>query len=179
MKYKFCPKCGAELIMRNSWDEGELPYCEADDIMYFDLPKPCVVVAVVRDHEILLMKQSYIYKNSKVLVSGYVTIGENVEETVIREVKEETGITINNLKYLGSDVIPPAELLMLTFMAEYVEGEVTKSDEVEWVDWSNLEDALCEMKEDEVGKKVVRKVLKEIGYTGDKAYSCELEFKDK
>ncbi|KOA20060.1 NADH pyrophosphatase [Clostridium homopropionicum DSM 5847] len=168
MKYKFCPKCGAKLKMRNSFDEGEVPYCEVDNIMYFDLPKPCVVVAVIRDHEILLMKQSYIYKDSKVLVSGYVTVGENVEETVIREVKEETGITISNLKYLGSDVIPPAELLMLTFMAEYVEGELAKSDEVEWVDWSNLEDALDEMKEDEVGKRVVRKVLKEIGYIGDK-----------
>lgn len=170
MKYKFCPKCGAELKMRNSFDEGEIPYCEVDDIMYFDLPKPCVVVAVIREHEILLMKQSYIYKDSKVLVSGYVTVGENVEETVIREVKEETGITISNLKYLGSDVIPPAELLMLTFMAEYVEGELVKSNEVEWVDWSKLEDALDEMKEDKVGKRVVRKVLKELGYIGDESY---------
>jgi NAD+ diphosphatase len=41
------------------------------------------------------MKQSYIFKNSKVLVSGYVTIGETVEQTVVREVKEETGITVD------------------------------------------------------------------------------------
>lgn len=175
MKYKFCPLCGRELVMRNSWDEGEVPYCPVDDKMYFDLPKPCVVVAVVRDSKILLMKQSYIFKNSKVLVSGYVTTGEDVESTVIREVKEETGITVDNLKYLGSDVVLGAELLMLTFMADYVEGEITKSDEVEWVDWSNIEDALCQMQEDEVGKRVVKKVLKEINYTGKKAYMCDIE----
>lgn len=175
MKYKFCPLCGRELVMRNSWDEGEGPYCPVDDKMYFDLPKPCVVVAVVRDSKILLMKQSYIFKNSKVLVSGYVTTGEDVESTVIREVKEETGITVDNLKYLGSDVVLGAELLMLTFMADYVEGEITKSDEVEWVDWSNIEDALCQMQEDEVGKRVVKKVLKEINYTGKKAYMCDIE----
>nr|WP_272507540.1 NUDIX domain-containing protein [Clostridium aestuarii] len=150
--------------MRNSWDEGDVPYCPVDDIMYFDLPKPCVVVAVVKENEILLMKQSYIFKNCKVLVSGYVTNGETVEETVIREVKEETGITINNIKYLGSDTIPKSELLMLTYMADYVEGEIIKSDEVELVEWINIEHAIEEMKEDKVGKRVVRKVLKEIGY---------------
>lgn len=105
MKYRFCPICGRELNIRNSWDEGDVPYCPIDDIMFFDLPKPCIVVAVLKGNEVLLMKQSYIFKNSKVLVSGYVNVGENVEDTVIREVKEETGITINNLKYLGSDVV--------------------------------------------------------------------------
>lgn len=174
MKYKFCPKCGNELIMRNSWDEGEVPYCPVDDTMYFDLPKPCIVVAVVKDDEILLMKQSYIYKDSKVLVSGYVTTGESVESTVIREVKEETGITVDNLKYLGSDVVHATELLMLTFMADYVDGEIKKSSEVEWVNWSKIEDAICEMKEDEVGKRVVRKVLNEIGYDDKHAYRCDI-----
>lgn len=163
MKYKFCPLCGRKLVMKNSWDEGYVPYCESDNIMFFDLPKPCVVVAVMRGKEILLMKQSYIFKNSKVLVSGYVSVGESVEETVVREVKEETGITIKNLKYLGSDVVSSSELLMITFMAEYVEGEIVKSDEVEWVGWSNIENALYEMQEDKVGKKIVKKVLKEIG----------------
>lgn len=175
MKFNFCPKCGTKLIMRDSWDEGEVPYCPVCDTMYFDLPKPCVVVAVIKDQDILLMKQSYIFKDSKVLVSGYVTNGETVEQTVVREVKEETGITVDNIKYLGSDIVKEAELLMLTYMAKYVDGEIRKSDEVEWVDWSNIEDAIYQMKEDEIGKTVVRKVLKEIGYKGEKAYKCELE----
>ncbi|AYF53977.1 NUDIX domain-containing protein [Clostridium botulinum C] len=161
MKYRFCPICGRELDIRNSWDEGDVPYCPIDDIMFFDLPKPCIVVAVLKGNEVLLMKQSYIFKNSKVLVSGYVNVGENVEDTVIREVKEETGITINNLKYLGSDVVKASELLMLTFMADYVEGEIVKSKEVEWVNWSNINNAISEMSEDEIGKTVIRKVLKE------------------
>ncbi|MCY6372788.1 NAD(+) diphosphatase [Clostridium ganghwense] len=175
MKYKFCPKCGTKLIMRDSWDEGKVPYCPADDIMYFDLPKPCVVVAVIKDDQILLMKQSYIFKDSKVLVSGYVTNGETVEETVVREVKEETGITVDNIKYLGSDIVEKSELLMLTYMANYVKGEIKKSDEVEGVEWNNIEDALCQMKEDKIGKRVVRKVLKELGYKADRVYRCEFK----
>ncbi|MDP4146485.1 MAG: NUDIX domain-containing protein [Bacillota bacterium] len=173
MKFEYCPKCGRKLEEKYSWDEGGVPYCPADDIMYFDTPKPCIVVAVVKEDKILLLRQSYIFKNSKVLISGYVSNGESVEETVIREVKEETGITVKEPKYLGSEFLASKELIMLTFMAEYVDGEITKSDEVEWVDWSNLEDALCEMCEDEIGKRVVRKVLKELRYEGDKAYRCD------
>lgn len=162
MKYEYCPKCGKKLQIKFSWDEGGVPYCEDDDIMYFDTPKPCIMVAVIKGDKILLLKQSYIYKDCKVLVSGYVTNGETVEETVIREVKEETSIVVGNVKYLGSEYLPSKEIIMLTFMAEYLDGEISKSSEVEWVNWGNLEDALDEMEYDEIGKRVVRKVLKEI-----------------
>ena len=164
MIYKFCPICGNKLELRDSWDEGYVPYCPVDDKMFFDLPKPCIVVAVLKEDKVLLMKQSYIYKDSKVLISGYVDIGEEVEDTVIREVKEETGITVNNVRYLGSDFVEPAELLMLTFRADYLEGEILKSDEVEWVNWVHIKDALPQMTEDKIGKRVIRKILDEDGY---------------
>jgi NAD+ diphosphatase len=176
MKFVYCPKCGKRLVEKYSYDEGGVPYCPDDDIMYFDTPKPCIVVAVIKNEKILLLKQSYIFKDSKVLVSGYVTNGEIAEETVAREVKEETGIIVSDIKYLGSDYLASKEILMLTFMAKYVEGEINKSSEVEWVDWSHIEDALCEMNEDEIGKKVVRKVLKDIGYDDERAYRCERHF---
>lgn len=173
MKYAYCPICGGKLEEKYSYDEGGVPYCSKDDIMFFETPKPCVIVAVVKDDKILLLRQSYIFKNSKVLVSGYVTCGETIEETAAREVKEETGITVESLEYLGSYYLESREIIMLTFMGRYVDGDIVKSDEVEWVDWSNIEDALCEMDEDEIGKSVVRKVLKKIGYNGEKAYRCD------
>lgn len=154
--------CGRELVDKYSWDEGGVPYCENDDIMYFDTPKPCIVVAVLKGNEILLLKQSYIFKNSKVLVSGYVTVGETLEETVFREVKEETGITIGDIEYLGSQCIKSKELLMITFMAKYIEGDIQKSSEVEWVEWGSLQNAICEMTEDEVGKNIVKRVLEKL-----------------
>lgn len=175
MRYRFCPMCGKELKERFSYDEGNVPYCKYDNIMYFDLPKPTVVVAVVKGEDILLLKQSYIFKNSKVLISGYVSNGETVEETVYREVKEETGIEIKDIKYLGSSCLADKELLMLTYMGYYESGELTKSPEVEGAAWVNIEDALCQMEEDEVGKKVVMEVLKEIGYKGKNAYRCEVK----
>jgi len=162
MKFNYCPICGMKLEMRDSWDEGMIPYCPYDDIMFFDTPKPCIVVAIIKEKEILLLKQNYIYENSKVLLSGYVGHGENVEETVHREVKEEAGLNIKELKYLGSDYVESKEIVMLTFMARYESGELKKSDEVDDVSWISIEDALEEMQEDEVGKKIVRKVMEEL-----------------
>jgi len=173
MRFKFCPKCGRELEEKDSWDEGSVPYCKIDDIMYFETPTPCIIVAVVKDDKILLLKQSYIFKDSKVLISGYVSNGESVEETVYREVKEETGIEVCDVKYLGSEYLPSREIIMLTFIAKHVEGEIIKSSEVEGAEWSDIGNALSEMYEDEIGKRVVRKVLKEIGYNGEEAYRCD------
>jgi len=175
MKFIYCPLCGKELIEKDSWDEGAVPYCTTHDIMYFDTPKPCVVVAVMKGKEILLLKQSYIFKNSKVLVSGYVTNGESVEDTVYREVKEETGITVGEIKYLGSDYLASKEIIMLTFRAKYIEGEINKSSEVEWAEWGNIDDALCEMSEDEIGKRVVRKLLGDTEYKSESAYRCDIK----
>ena len=150
--------------------------------MYFDTPTPCIMVAVIKENKILLLKQSYIFKDSKVLLSGYVTSGETVEETVHREAFEETGIKVKDLKYLGSEYVKNnnKEIIMLTFMAKYDGGDIKKSSEVEWVNWRYIEDALCEMKEDEIGKRIVRKVLNKLGYTGEKAHrydnsNCETD----
>ncbi|OPJ58384.1 NAD(+) diphosphatase [Clostridium oryzae] len=167
MKFKYCPKCGGKLIEKYSWDEGGVPYCPIDDEMYFDTPKPCIVVAVIKDDEILLLKQSYIFKNSKVLISGYVSNGESVEDTVYREVREETGISIDEIKYLGSEYLSSKDIIMLTFMAKYIDGEIVKSEEVEFACWTKIKNALDEMKEDEIGKRVVNKVLCELSTKHD------------
>lgn len=159
MKYKFCPMCGRELKEKFSWDEGGVPYCSYDDIMFFDTPKPCIMVAIIKEDEILLLKQSYIYKNSKVLLSGYVGHNETAETAVHREVKEESGIEIENIRYLGSDYVKDKEILMITYVADFLKGEIKMSKEVEGMEWVKLSKALDEMKEDIIGTKVVKKVL--------------------
>lgn len=159
MEFKYCPYCGKKLILKDSWDEGKVPYCDVHDEMFFDTPKPCVVVAVVKDDDILLLKQSYIFENSKVLLSGYVGQNEYIEETVVREVREESGLGVNNVQYLGSDYIENSDIVMITFMADYFEGEIKKSSEVEEIGWVPLNKALDQMKEDRIGSKVVNHIM--------------------
>lgn len=159
MKFKYCPLCGGELDQKYSYDEGGVPYCKEDDKMFFDIPRPCIVVGVIKNDEILLLKQSYIFKDSKVLISGYVGQNESAEETVYREVLEETGIKVKNISYIGSDYVKDKDLLMLTFIAIYGDGEITKSDEVEDAEWCKIDCALSQMKEDLVGTKAVSKII--------------------
>lgn len=162
MKYNYCPICGGKLEEKYSWDEGGVPYCAKDDSLFFDVPKPCIMVAVIKGDEILLLQQSYIYKNSRVLISGYVGVNEIAEDTVYREVLEETGIEVQDIKFLGTDYIDNKEILMITYMAEYKAGSLVKSDEVEMVSWEKLSSALDLMEEDLVGKRVVKRVLEKL-----------------
>ena len=130
--------------------------------MHFKVQKTIVLIAIIRENKILLLKQSYIYRNSKVLISGYVTNGESLEETAIREAYEETGIKIKNPRYVGSYSLREKEFLFVGFVAEYVDGEIVESSEVEHAEWVNLKQALKEMSEDSIGKQVVEKILKDI-----------------
>ncbi|MGL5649711.1 MAG: NAD(+) diphosphatase [Clostridium sp.] len=159
MKFKYCPICGNELEEKYSYDEGGVPYCKHDDKFFFDTPRPCVVVGVIKEDKILLLKQSYIFKNSKVLISGYVGQNEKVEDTVYREVLEETGIKVRDIDYIGSDYVKNNDLLMLTFIAFYEDGEIKKSNEVEDLGWCKISEALDQMKEDLVGTKAVKKII--------------------
>ena len=159
MKYKFCPICGRKLKKVISGDEGVVPFCPHDTYYYFDTPNPCIMVAVIKDDEILLLKQSYIYKNSKVLISGYIGIDEKAEDTVYREVLEETSIEIENIKFLGTDFIEGREILMLTYSAKYKAGIIKPSKEVEEAGWVKISEAFEELGENEIGKRVLKKAI--------------------
>jgi NAD+ diphosphatase len=165
MKFKFCPICGKELGEMICGDEGSVPYCKYDNELFFNTPKPCVMVAVIKEDEILLLKQSYIYKDSKVLVSGYIGVDERAEDTVYREVLEETAIEIKDVEFLGTDYIEEKEILMLTYSAKYNNGILKKSKEVEELGWVKLSEALDCMKENFIGQRVLKKVLDKIKFS--------------
>lgn len=78
------------------------------------------------------------------LVAGFVEPGETIEDAVHREVREETGISIKNLRYLASEPWPFPDSLMLAFVADYESGEVTPDGvEIEsaaWFDRDHLPD---------------------------------------
>jgi len=136
---RFCSHCGGELIrIPASWGKC-CPSCGDE---HFPHIHPCIIVLVRRGPELLLIRNAAWNPGRFSLVAGFVDFGESLEECVQREVREEAGIEVTNISYLGSQCWPFPSQQMIGFMADYAGGEI-KPDGVEVVEagWF-LEDAL-------------------------------------
>ena len=85
---------------------------------------PAIIVLVHNADKILLVRSNTFCGEYYGLVAGFVELGESVEEAVEREIKEETNIEVQRIKYCGSQAWPFPDQLMLAFTAEYKSGEI-------------------------------------------------------
>lgn len=119
-KNQYCGRCGSETELKK--DELALACSVCGNIIY---PKisPAIIVAVIKGDEILLAqgKDFRFYST----LAGFVEPGETLEDCVRREVFEEVGIRIKNVKYFGSQPWPFPDSLMIGFTAEYESGEIS------------------------------------------------------
>ncbi|HTP49558.1 MAG TPA: NAD(+) diphosphatase [Anaeromyxobacteraceae bacterium] len=126
-----CCRCGGR-IERITGTWGKL--CRACECEQFPHIHPCAVVLVRRAHELLLIRKPGWPKGYYSLPSGFCDFAESLEECACREVREETGIQITNVRYAGSQSWPFPSQLMIGFTAEYADGAIT-------VDRTELDDA--------------------------------------
>ncbi len=139
MQLNYCVQCGKPLIHKVIGDEGEQKYCADCDRFYFDDPACCVLVTIINEHgQVLLLKQNYISEKSYNLCSGYVQKGETLEETVAREVLEETGQTVLSCQYVRSYFYEPKNLIMAGFIAYVKASGFIKSNEVDDLMWEDI-----------------------------------------
>jgi NAD+ diphosphatase len=116
---KFCGRCGSKTI----FDEKlRAKKCTSCDNIIFPRISPAVIVGIEKGDK-LLLAQGLLHKFHSIL-AGFVEVGETLEETVKREVFEEAGIKIKNIKYFGSQPWPFPDSLMIGFTAEYESGEL-------------------------------------------------------
>ncbi len=120
-KNRYCGTCGANT--ETKLDELAKVCHKCGNIIY---PKisPAVIVAVLKGNEILLAQAKNFKENMYSLVAGFVEPGETFEDCVQREVFEEVGIKVKNLKYFGSQPWPFPDSLMVGYTAEYESGEI-------------------------------------------------------
>ena len=96
---RFCGKCAAETVH----DEKErMLRCPKCGNMIFPRISPAVIVAVTDGDRLLLTKYAGRNYTRYALIAGYTEIGETIEQTVAREVKEEVGLQVKNLRYYKS-----------------------------------------------------------------------------
>ncbi|HKL24693.1 MAG TPA: NAD(+) diphosphatase [Desulfuromonadales bacterium] len=126
-----CGGCGQPMQrLRGEWGK----HCRTCNANHFPHIHPCVIVLVRRGRELLLTRKSDWAPNRYSLIAGFLEFGESLEEAVRREIAEETGVTVSNIRYLGSQCWPFPSQVMTGFTADYAGGEVV-------VQTSELEDA--------------------------------------
>jgi len=113
--HKFCSRCGKP--MKRS-DKERMLYCEACGFQAYPTISPCVIVAVHNGDKLLLTKYAGRGYNRYALIAGFAEIGESLEQTVHREVLEEVGLKVKNLKFYKSQPWPFTDTLLSGFFAE-------------------------------------------------------------
>jgi NTP pyrophosphohydrolases containing a Zn-finger, probably nucleic-acid-binding len=121
---RFCGCCGAPM----RWNTAISRRCEGCGQEIWPQLNTAIIVLVHRNDEALLVKAKSFRRDFFGLVAGFVETGESLEECVAREVREETSLVINHIRYFGSQPWPYPLGLMIGFHADYVSGEVTFSD---------------------------------------------------
>lgn len=111
---RFCSICGSKT--QHKPDERAIVCTNCNVVVYPNI-SPAVIVAILSDDKILLARGVGWAEGRYSLLAGYVDIGETLEQTVVREVKEEVGIAIHNISYYKSQPWPLSGSMMVGFIA--------------------------------------------------------------
>lgn len=122
--HQYCGICGAPM----QWHTAISKCCTRCGEEIWPQLNTAIIVLVHRGEEALLVKAKSFRRNFYGLVAGFVETGESLEECVRREVYEETGLTIDNIRYFGSQPWPYPMGLMVGFHADYVSGDIALID---------------------------------------------------
>lgn len=143
IEMKYCMECGCKLEKKYLESEGkEIPFCNSCNDYRFPVFNTAVSMVVLNPTEdkVVLIKQYG--KDSYILVAGYVNQGENAENAVKREVKEEMGLNVKKVKFNRSKFYAPSNTLMLNFEAVVDDENVNSNEEIDAYKWFSIEDAL-------------------------------------
>lgn len=125
--HRFCGRCGTPTAVAQGERSRKCPACEA---AFYPRISPAVITLVERGEEVLLARATTFPRPWFSCLAGFVEAGESLEETVAREVREEVGVELADIRYFGSQSWPFGRSLMVGFVAQYAGGEV-KVDGVE------------------------------------------------
>ncbi len=135
--HQFCGRCGTPTEHKANERARECPACH---LVAYPRIAPAVMCLVKRERELLLARSPHFAKGMYSALAGFVEPGESLEECLAREVKEEVGVDVTNLRYFASQPWPFPHSLMIAFTADYAGGELSpEPGEIEDCGWFDID----------------------------------------
>ena len=131
--HRFCGRCGQPTVNAPAERAKLCPQC---GLLSFPRLSPAVIMLVSRGDQLLLARNKAFADGFFSVLAGFVEPGESLEEAVAREVKEEVGLDLSEIRYFGSQPWPFPHSLMIGFTARYAGGEIRlQEDEIVEAAW--------------------------------------------
>ncbi len=140
-QHRFCGRCGGALS-HHAQDLAKT--CEPCGLSQYPRISPCIIVLVLRGDECLLAHAPHYAAGRYSTLAGFIEAGETAEAAVAREIQEEVGIEVENVRYFKSQSWPFPHALMLGFFADYRAGDLVPDGveilDARWFSRDNLPD---------------------------------------
>jgi NAD+ diphosphatase len=137
--HRYCGSCGKPIVDKTDERAKICPQC---GLINYPRLSPAIIVAVTKDNQLLLAHSKRFKSGYFSVLAGFVEPGETLEDCVEREVHEEVGIAVENIRYFGSQPWPFPNSLMVAFTAEYAGGEIKVNEseimDAGWFSTANL-----------------------------------------
>jgi len=159
--HRYCGRCGAETERKPDELARVCPRC---GLQQFPRISPAVIVRIERGDELLLARSPHFAPGVYSTLAGFVEPGESLEQTLGREVFEEVGIQVDNIRYFGSQPWPFPHSLMVGFFADHAGGEIAV-DGQEIVDarWFSAHDLPPVPPKLSIARKLIDAWLRDVG----------------
>ncbi|MBW1890463.1 MAG: NAD(+) diphosphatase [Deltaproteobacteria bacterium] len=136
--HQFCGRCGDPCADKQ---DERAKICPSCGLINYPRLSPAVIVAVLRGDRILLARNKRFKMPFFSVLAGFVEPGETLEGCILREIEEEVGIAVDNIRYFGSQPWPFPDSLMVAFLADYAGGEIqVDGSEITEAKWFSRED---------------------------------------
>ena len=161
--HQFCARCGAATVNANG---GSLRKCITDNSEHYPRTDGAVIVLVKDQSDRVCLGRQKIWPEKRFsCFAGFVEPGESFEQTVLREVLEESALKLKEITYLGSQPWPFPASIMISFLAIATNPESAKPDgeEIQEIRWLSREEMRLEIASNELtlppGMSVARKMI--------------------
>lgn len=147
--HRFCSRCGERTVIAAAGHVRRCPPCGAE---HYPRTDPAVIMLVVDEQDrALLGRQVHWPEGRFSTLAGFVEPGESLEDAVAREVYEEAGVTVGEVRYAGSQPWPFPSSLMLGFLARATSSQITvDGEEIEEARWFSRDELAAALASGEV-----------------------------